>query len=235
MVNCTADKLPVLVAYFADKKEYLMYQPRCKLWSCEPCANINRLLWQARIGYGYEYYNLIGIDGWRMLTITSHPRARTFEQCLHIWKNAWTRLSSRMRNQCPKFRYVLLPELHKDDRLHWHMVASGDITQRWLKDNSAACGLGYMAESTKIRETMEAIGYVSKYVSKSIYQTKWPSNMRRISTSQKWPGLPTDENFKEYDVDWEYLHSYPPEGLGYLAVEWERKTKVPTRVLGSSQ
>ena len=138
-----------------------------------------------------------------------------------------------MRRKYPGFRYVILPECHKDGRVHWHLVASGNIANRWLKDNAAASGLGYMTTSEPIGEMSAAIGYVSKYISKAIYRANWPPKLRRISTSQKWPELPLDENHEAQYVDWRYYLTYPPEGLGYLAYEHERETGFRTRVLSA--
>ena len=233
-LSCSAEKLPVLKAFDTSHNEYLLFQPRCKMWQCPYCANINRLLWQARIGHGYEYYNLSGIDGWNMLTITAHPKCKTFEQCLFPWKNQWSKLSSRMRRKYPGFRYVILPECHQDGRVHWHLVASGHIANRWLKDSAASCGLGYMTTSEPVGEMEAAIGYVSKYISKSIYGSKWPRKLKRISTSQKWPDLPPDENFVHLDVNWQYYLTYPQEGLGYIAHELERDTGIRTRIIGTA-
>lgn len=230
-LECTTLKRPVLKAYDVLQDRFLLYQPRCKMWKCQPCANTNRLLWQAKIGHGYEWYNAHEIDGWNMLTITASPKNKTFDQCLFRWKNQWSKLSSRMRRKHPGFRYVILPECHKDGRVHWHLIASGNIKTRWLKDNSAQCGLGFMATAEAINDGKQAIGYVSKYISKSIYELEWPSKMKRISTSQKWPKLPPEETFVELDVDWKYYLTYIAEGLSYLAWELEDKTGIRTEVL----
>jgi hypothetical protein len=228
---CTAEKLPVLKAYDIVKKEYLLYQPRCKMWKCPACANTNRLLWMAKIGHGYEFYNNGGIDGWAMLTITTSAKLKTFEQCLFPWKNQWSMFSSRMRRKYKGFRYVLLPECHSDGRVHWHLMASGNIKTRWMKDNAPYCGLGFMQQAKKIKETSAAIGYVSKYISKAMYEIAWPPKLRRIVTSQKWPILPPEETFETLEVNWQYYLTYPTEGIDYLAYEIERETGVRTRVL----
>jgi hypothetical protein len=228
---CEAEKRPVLKAFDVEKNEYILYQPRCKRWSCKPCANINRLLWMAKIGYGYEHYCEVGVFGWRMLTITAHENCTNFAQCLYPFKHQWSLLSSRMRRKHPKFKYAILPECHEDGRVHWHMISSGNIKPRWLKDNARECGLGYETDSKQIRKASSAIGYVTKYISKAIYEVKWPDKLKRIRTSQKWPELPPENEEFVMDVDWYYYLSYPAEGMSFLAHELERDTGIRTRVL----
>lgn len=235
MKDCTAYYRSVLRAYNAEKKEYLLYQPRCKMWECLTCGNINRLLWQAKIGNGVEVYSLSGIENWTFITITSHPKLKTTSQCLHVWPSAWKKLSTRLRRKHPGIKYALLPEHHKDGRVHWHMVASHGVETNWLKDNCAVSGLGYQALSSPINDSWAAIMYVSKYISKTIGNVGWPKGLRRISTSQKWPELPPETKFEEVSLDWTYLHQYPAEGLSYLAHEIEMQTGIPTRVLGENR
>ncbi|MCK5613843.1 hypothetical protein KAR91_68900 [Candidatus Pacearchaeota archaeon] len=229
---CETYTRPVLKTYDKRKDEILLYQVRCKQWSCAPCANINKLTWQARIGYGYDHYVTLGVKDWMMVTITSHRKLTNSSQCLYAWTNQWAKLSARMRRRFKGIRYVLLPELHEDGRVHWHMIASNGIDTRWLKDNAPYCGLGYMAESAEIEEALSAVYYVAKYVSKSLHGETWPANLRRIATSQKWPPLPDDEIHGEYEFDWIYLSSYPSEGMDYLRDGVEKSSGIKTRIVG---
>lgn len=231
---CEKYERPVLKAHDAERKEILLYQPRCKQWDCASCANINKLLWQAKIGHGVGKYMDNGIDGWAMLTITAHERCTNFAQCLFPWVNQWAKLSSRMRRRHQGFKYVILPELHADNRIHWHLIASHNITERWLKDNARACGLGYIADASPIDNPALAIWYVSKYISKSLYGTVWLPNLKRIRTSQKWHALPPEDEFIPLDVTWSYLSTYPVEGMEYLRDEIEKTSGWKTRILSST-
>ena len=231
---CETHERPVLKAHDTQKNEILIYQPRCKMWACLPCANIQKLLWQAKVGHGVEWYKDNGIDGWSMLTVTAHERCKNFAQCLKPWTHQWSLLSARMRRKYKGFRYVMLPELHIDKRIHWHIIASHNIAERWLKDNARNCGLGYMAEAKPIVDNMQAVYYVSKYISKSLYGETWLDNLRRIRTSQKWPLLPPGDDFVKLELDWTYISKYPSDGLEYLREGIEANTGIKTRIVGSA-
>ncbi len=231
---CEKYERPVLKAHDAESNTILIYQPRCKQWECLPCANIEKLLWQAKIGHGVEWYQNRKIGGWAMLTITAHEKCKSFSQCLYPWRNQWSKLSSRMRRKYRGFRYVLLPELHADRRVHWHLIASHDIDERWLKDNARACGLGYMADVSPINDPALAIWYVSKYISKSLYGETWLPNLKRIITSQKWPTLPPEAGFVPLELDWYYLSTYPSDGMEYLRSGIEESTGTKTVIVGSA-
>ena len=233
MTECETVNRPVLKGIHEDGKTVYLYQPRCKQWSCEPCARTNRLLWQAKIGYGYEFYTALGKKDWSFVTITAHKKCETAEQCLYVFPKAWAKLSTRMRRQYKGIRYVILPEHHANGRVHWHMIASSGIKERWVKDNCAATGLGYMGTSAIVEDSIRAIMYVSKYIGKSLDDQEWPENLRRIRTSQKWPTLPHNDGYEELPVTWMYMHTYPNEGLPYLAYELELSTGKNVIVMGS--
>lgn len=210
-----------------------LYQPRCKQWSCPECARDNKLFWQARIGYGYDIYINQGVQGWNMLTITSSPKLTNTAQCLYVWPSQWAKLSARIRRRYKNVKYVLMPEQHQDGRVHWHMIASNNISTRWLKDNAPYCGLGFEQHAKRISNSSKAIYYVSKYLGKSILIAKWPKYLRRIATSQKWPILPPESDFTQLELDWVYLTTYPSEGLWYLAEGLAEKTGLQVKILGS--
>jgi len=233
-IKCERYERAVLKAHDPERKEILLYQPRCKQWDCLPCANINKLLWQAKIGHGVEWYIDNGIEGWSMLTITAHEKCKTFIQCLYPWAKQWAKLSSRLRRENKGFRYVILPELHRDNRIHWHLIASHDVKKRWLKDNARACGLGYMADVSPLEDPALAIWYVSKYISKSLYGGNWVSNLKRIRTSQKWPVLPPNADFVQLELAWHYLSTYPVDGMDYLRAGIEESTGIKTRIVGGA-
>ncbi len=235
MARCDTLYRSVIKGFDPLNKQIYLYQPRCKMWSCLPCANTNRLLWQAKISNGYQVYMSTGIQEWRFVTLTSHPKLKTAEQCQYVFKSAWSKLSARMRRKYKGVRYVLLPEHNKDNRVHWHMICSHGMERRWLKDSSAKCGLGYIADCDEINDHYSAIFYVAKYLGKGIGNETWPANLRRIRTSQKWPVLPPeDESYETIDVDWHYWLKYPTEGIDYLAYELERETGYQVNVISKS-
>lgn len=222
---------PVLKGYSIKKKAWFLYQPPCKCWNCSTCARSNMYRWAARIGQGYSEYILAGIGDWRFVTITSNPKLKSMNSTMWVWPKAWAKLSARMRRAFGGIRYVLIPELHKNSRLHIHMIASGGMDTKWLKTNAPYCGLGYMNEAEKIEDVSNAIGYVTKYISKGLDVQAWPRHFRRIRTSQKWPVL-EDQTPDVSDItEWEYVSTYPAEGLDYLAEGLSERWKVAVKVI----
>jgi hypothetical protein len=201
------------------------------MWSCPACAEVNKLQWCARVAEGYEKYVSDGVGDWRFWTVTSHEKNKTMSQCLYVWPRAWAKFSRRIRYHHPGIRYVLLPEQHKDGRLHIHAIASHGVTKRFVKDHGRKSGLGYKNDAEVIRDRSRCVWYVTKYLNKSIALTSWPSNFRRIRTSQKWPQLEDDFDFDRKGIEWEYLSTYPSDGLEYLAKGIREKSRVDVRVL----
>jgi len=191
----------------------------------------NKQYWSAKIGEGIRHYKATGIDGWRFLTITSHEKNETFSQTVYVWPKAWRNLSNRLRYKYKGIKYVLLPEKHKNGRLHVHALASGNVGQTWLKKKARKSGLGFMDESLELTSIQEGVSYVTKYLTMTLEVESWPSKFRRIKTSIRWPILDPRPDFDALDIDWEYLATYPSDGLGYLAKGIEAKNKVDVIVL----
>lgn len=200
--RCQAQRRPILIGEHTGEKTAIVYVPRCKQWSCPYCAIVNRSQWAMRIHDGVENYKSDGLEDWSFLTLTSRGYLSTFEETVKAWPKAWSRLSSRLRRKTKGLKYVLLPEQHKDGRLHVHLVTTARPTKRWLKDSSFACGLGYMADAEPLKSSKKAAWYVSKYLGKTLGVLDWPPKFRRIRTSQKWPQLEHADEDYESLLDW---------------------------------
>lgn len=221
---CFASIKSVVRADVKDKKKTYLYLLRCKLWSCEYCGHINKLQWVSKISHGVDVYTAQNITDWQFLTITSHPLLRSQSQCLYVAPLAWKKFSSRIRYHFPKLRYVKIPELHKNGRVHWHMLASGGITTAWLKKNAPKCGYGYMCEAEPVRDGYNSVLYISKELSKQLGLKSWPKGLRRIATTQNWPELPNEKEFEEENLDWHYVGEHDKDDLKMLV----RKTELLT-------
>ena len=233
MARCDTLSRAVMKGFDIETKQIYLFQPRCKMWSCLPCANTNRLLWQAKISHGFEKYVSDGIVDWRFITLTSHSKLKTADQCQFVWRSAWAKLSARLRRKHPGIRYVLIPEHHEDGRVHWHMIASHGVKHRWLKDVAPQVGLGFMTDCQEIETACRTIFYIAKYLGKSIGDIDWPRNLKRIRTSQTWPLLPPEnDDHVDMDIDWKFWLKYPVEGLGYIAHELEIETGYKVKIIG---
>jgi hypothetical protein len=192
---------------------------------------LNQYEWTRRLSDGVDKYLERGVGEWTFTTVTSHEKLTSLAQTLYVWPNAWGKLSRRIRYHYPGWKYALLPEQHKDTRLHIHMIASGGLSTRFLKTHARACGLGHQTKSEPIRNGQETVKYSVKYLSKSTKDLKWPTHFRRVRTSQRWPKLENRITYNGMDINWSYFTSYPSDGLDYLAEGLREKKQLDVRVL----
>ena len=204
---------------------------RCKSWYCPSCGTSNKLQWVAKIAQGIDWYYENDVEKWMFCTITSSPKNRNRAQCLWVEPKAWKKLWSRIHYHHGPVRYVYIPELHKNGRVHWHFLMSGGIPVWWWKKHATKSGFGYMADSQPIRDGYNSVLYVSKELSKSLALTKWPKNLRRIRTNQKWPEIATGDDFNELALPWVFMGNYEQDQLEKLSEEITEKTGFETVVL----
>lgn len=189
---CQARNRPYLVGVNSHIKRAVLFQPRCKSWSCPVCAKINRALWAVRAFHGARIIHETLSKPIDFLTLTSHEKLGP-SASLAVWPEAWKRLRMRARYAAGGFDYLLVPEQHEDGRLHVHAIETAALGTRWWKDNARECGLGFMADEQEARTPQGAAYYVVKYLTKSIGYTEWPRGFRRVRTSHDWPKLPAPE------------------------------------------
>jgi hypothetical protein len=167
----------------------VFFQPRCKLWTCPACAQVNKALWSVRAYAGAHVMINTGTTLY-FVTLTSHEKLNK-EQSLWVWPRAWAKLRDRMRYaHGGTFHYLMIPEQHADGRLHVHAIESAGVGDRWIRKAARECGLGYEEEEEKLRTPTGAAAYVVKYLSKSLARSRWPRGFRRVRTSRTWPKLP---------------------------------------------
>lgn len=186
---CMARGRPYLTAINADSRQVLIYKPRCGSWGCPACAQRNRALWVARAYHGAQKLHEEGGLFLGFLTLTSHEKLGP-QASLDVWPHAWKKLHMRVKREAEAFHYLLVPEQHKDGRLHVHAVETANLGSRWWKDNARACGLGFMAEETEARSAAGVASYAGKYLTKSVGYQEWPAGFRRIRVSRGWPEAP---------------------------------------------
>ena len=189
------DKCPtplkiVMVGTNKIKKTCIIFNPDCKKWSCPHCSQKNLAEW---LHNGIRGAMLLQQNGneLRFVTVTSRAHASPV-QSLYYFKENWPRLNARMKYHAakqngPKLEYYLIPERHKTGVLHFHMLATTQLKERWFKDNAYKCGFGYEAKSKPVSDVLLASSYITKYLTKSIAFTRWPKGFRRVRTSRGWP------------------------------------------------
>jgi hypothetical protein len=191
LYECSTPNRPYVLAINRKQETVLVYQPRCKRWDCPYCAKRNVGIWQYVGVYGTE--KLQENHAVTFITITCrgyHTPAETLAAL-----GNWPKLRKRIAYTHGETEYVLMPERHKNGRVHAHGIIATErpIKKRWLKDNAYAAGFGYMATADRVKNPMAVIGYVSKYMSKQLEFANWPKGFRRVRKSQGWPMPPKSE------------------------------------------
>lgn len=218
--KCETRGRPTLLAINDDLRQAIVFRPRCKQWSCPYCAQINRRLWVVRTYYGAEVLT-DRQNELRFVTLTSHERL-SYRATWQVWPKAWSILYNRAKRKQPDASYILVPEQHKDGRLHIHMLTNWTMPTRWWKDNARECGLGYIAEAEEPKSLAHAAWYIGKYISKQLDVTTWPKGFRRVRPAHNWPktpppGRPDGWRFEPAAPDKPLSHyvSYYGRGQGY--------------------
>jgi hypothetical protein len=214
--------------YTIDDTEVRIVQPGCKMWDCPHCSRRKARQWAVKVYTGIEKFQGDEPAIWHFVTLTSHWKLKTFDSTLAVWPKAWAKLSTRMRRAAKVngqiMRYVLIPEKHKDGRLHSHMMVNqpfGIVISRnntfyskWLRDNAVACGLGFQADIQPLGTPARAAFYTTKYIAKGLDLDDWPKHLRRIRTSQGWPDAP------EADTQDIWAIVFTVDELKYLFGRW---------------
>lgn len=185
-------------------KEINLVHLRCKKWSCEFCAEKNRLVWRAHL---LDALNK-KVDGceWCFITLTAHKNAQTPQNSIKNLKGAWDKLYHRIRRKwaLQDVEYAMLYEPNQKGAYHIHAIINlgvdGDNVfdveheewrhqglTSWLKDNAAACGAGYIAHGVKIDAPNPGlvVAYITKYMTKE--NTGWadyPKYCHRIAVTR---------------------------------------------------
>jgi len=184
---CPRGNVPFLTGIREDKA-YLM-RGACKQWSCPVCGARNGKKWLARI-LNHMNQNK-GSGRWYFLTITAHRKMRGKNASLINLREGWKKLYNRMRRKYGVSKYVKVWEYHKDGTFHLHVLIRRKIGKRWLKKNSAECGMGYQCDSSPSKNPGQVAGYIAKYLVKSFENAgQYPKGIRRIEASRNWTKLP---------------------------------------------
>lgn len=187
---CQTKNRPYLVEVRTAEKKVLWMRPNCKLWSCHDCSEDNKKRWLSIIIEGMNDINNTHPETkWCFCTMTAGKQATTNAQAIKHFREDWPKLQRRMKREYGTFDYVIVPELgEKRARYHQHMICSVMIKERWLKDNCAQCGLGYIADSQEAVNPGLVAFYCAKYITKSLSNgLHWPKTLHRIRTSRTWP------------------------------------------------
>lgn len=192
----------LLITFLYEEHRALVTDADCDSWKCPECAERLASRWSMRAEAGARKLIEAGatVD---FVTLTSHERLRTFEDCERVWRSAWQKLHLRLNRAGDTREYLLIPERHKDGRMHAHALWTFGVSRRWLKDNARACGLGYQADVKHVLEPHHATRYVTKYIGKSLGENV-PAHFRRVRVSAAWAELALPDSAASA-YEWHYI------------------------------
>jgi len=192
----------VLVGWDMVAKRALITRANCDQWDCAECSVRMSARWVLRAEIGVRHYIGAGLHV-DFTTIASHEKLASFEATEAVWRDAWPVLYAALKRRATHLEYFIVPEKHKDGRMHVHALWTADVTQKWLKDNARRRGLGYQAKVKRVADAHQAVKYVTKYVGKSLGE-KAPRHFRRVRVSQGWPDIPVPVT-PLVGLKWEYV------------------------------
>lgn len=198
---CT--KAGLLAGWDKVSRRVLVTRADCDSWKCPECAERMRERWILRAEIGVRQYVGSGMHV-DFITITSHEKLPNFAATETVWRKAWPVLYAALKRRSTGLEYFIVPEQHKDGRMHVHALWTADVKQKWLKDNARKRGLGYQAKVKRVDNARMAVSYVGKYIGKSLGDAV-PSRFRRVRVSQGWPEIPLPVT-PHAGLDWEYVN-----------------------------
>lgn len=216
----------LLIAYDMTTKRALVTDADCDSWKCPECSERLRERWILRASIGATEFlsERVPLD---FVTITSHERLKDFAATETVWRDAWSKLYAALKRKAAIFEYLIVPEKHKDGRMHVHALWTAGVSKRWLKDNARSRGLGYQAEVIHVLEAWHAVKYVTKYIGKALGDDA-PPHFRRVRVSRGWAEIPVPET-PEAHLEFHYIGSNGALQTAYEHCKAERLTMIDLR------
>jgi len=195
-------KAGLLIGWHKTEKYALVAQANCDSWKCEECALRMGNHWGLRAEMGTRKLLNEGnqVD---FITITSHEKLPNFATTEKVFRAAWGTLYNAIKRQHNAMAYIMIPERHKDGRLHVHGIWNAAVTQKWLKDNARKRGLGYQCKVIHLTNSRSACEYVVKYLGKSL-NSDYPPRFRRVRVSNNWIDIPKPAT-ELGELRWQYV------------------------------
>jgi len=194
----------VLIGWDVNAKRALVVRADCDSWNCAECCGRMAEKWALRAEMGARQILRAG-ETLDFVTITSHEKLPDFASTERVWRLAWAKLYSALKRKKNNLQYMIVPEKHKDGRMHVHALWNANVSQKWLKDNARKRGLGYQCKVIHVPHSGRAQKYVVKYVGKDL-GTDTPAHFRRVRVSHDWADLPAP-NSPTQGLTWEYIGS----------------------------
>lgn len=194
MERCENTRNVTVFGKHHQEMKAILFNPRCKQWSCDYCAEMNKEYWIHQAIRGTLIITSEGREV-QFVTLTSRGYA-TPNSSLYFFKQNWPKMNRRVKYHTNKWReyagiewaYFLVPEHHKSGVAHFHILAATHIEHKtfWTKW-AWQTGFGYIVDIDPLISPERAGTYVSKYLHKGVGAEEWPKGFMRIRHSQNWP------------------------------------------------
>lgn len=194
----------LLIGWDEKTARALVARANCDSWDCDECKVRMREHWGFRGYLGAARFIAAGekID---FVTITSHEKLPNFAATERVWRSAWNALYHALKRQKQDLQYMIIPEKHKDGRMHVHALWNAGVSERWLKDNARKRGLGHQVKVKRLSDQGRAQQYVVKYLGKDLNGDA-PAHFRRVRVSHGWADMPRPDT-ELNGLTWEYIGS----------------------------
>lgn len=195
MDTCPNTRNVVVFGKNQSERTAILFNPRCKQWSCDYCAELNKEYWIHQAARGTL---VITSEGRSVQFVTLTSRGYTTQnKSLYFFKQNWPKMNRRMKYHTEvqtdehigaAWAYFLVPEHHKSGVAHFHILAATTIDQKsdWKK-HAWASGFGYIVDVQPLVTPKRAADYVSKYLHKGQGAETWPKGFMRVRHSRNWP------------------------------------------------
>lgn len=196
------ERAGLLIGWDEPAKRALVTRANCDSWKCVECSARMSARWilRAQMGVRSMIYYGETVD---FVTITSHEKLKNFAQTEYVWRRAWGALYAALKRHSPDLEYMIVPEKHKDGRMHVHALWNAHVSKKWLIDGARKRGLGYKASVSHVVSELAATRYVTKYIGKSLGDDV-PRHFRRVRVSSGWIDIPKP-NTALSALRWEYV------------------------------
>jgi len=195
--------------YDAEKQRVVMFRLRCWQWSCPYCARMNATAWRLTLINQLPKLS----NSWWLMTLTARSDTRGRIESYKQLSRGIDILMHRFKRAFGKVTYVRIFEKHPlSDALHAHFIISGLsdyikisrsgngrdkytptnfragkrgywALRTFVKKTSQGSRMGYIADCKSLEGTHRAIGYVTKYMTKSAQDFDIRS-LRHVATTR---------------------------------------------------
>lgn len=151
----------------------------CKRWDCERCGPR-----KARQLRGAIIRKAIERDLRRFLTLTLDPRTCTPEESTAYIRDCWNKFRTYLkRRHGALVSFIAILELQKSGYAHLHVLVDRYIPQPWISEAWQSVGGGRIVFITQV-DVHRVAGYLAKYLTKELLESKLHPRQRRYTTSR---------------------------------------------------